>query len=1247
MADNNIIIRQEYFDNIKTAIEGLNQFFTSGFKTKNFPSVDGDIQTEPTIEHIITRLDCVDPTWMEDTDKINDVIKSISDNVKNINPVDGVYETIMNSNNETLIAALDSYIGFKMLQYIADNFQDFGKFVNGIYTFEMFTKPSQYADVMDLFGKFIDLSEIPELDLEEKIFDEGNFVSGLMKFPQITFPENMEIETETERIINRQDLDPSIQIFVDDSVQEAAEVDYFENTKPTHIKYSTKTNKWMISKQFESTVNDLVAALRKCNTTDDLAKYFNELSADTPKKMSSTVIPFILAKTFMNDKKYPNDVASDLEDYTKSYDSIIDKNNGAKRFQNYDLFSTFKADKDGTIDFIEDFFKLNLVNNEDVAIKNNTLLTLFNIFDSRIYLDIMYNVLPEDKKKEQTKDEFVTTTRARINSNSRSKNAYTDNTNPESNEPEAVKEYYSNIISDMHNASISDMMYCEQFHDAIMAEIDDMDNRIYNAGISPFALDEYIGESYNDIEDFMDDIFTEANVYKQRESLQSCVSSLMEEMEKIVKLDNKHQWNNNTFVDTYRTSAGMLLPVLGFSNIHGSSKAHTDIKQTYRYTRRAVKGKTGNLTPEQREALNKLNDLVGDLWASVKMFWLNPVNLPKKLNLFRNDRKQTRVKKIANIARSIVALKQSLEFINSDDFVSEAFNNTFNDVSIYQEASTEQNHERLQTAIKVLMTDMQYVADLVKKKTWTNNACISKFKKGSEAYTNIKQAIKYTNIGYAGAAGIPKSYDKDTLQSLNEKLVEFLKTIKWMSLGLNKNVKQSNFAHKIATLASDILEMKSSLDFVNAPAQKDVREEEKKEETTQESFIDDIKDFNVIVEAYKGELPTYIKDRIKMSDDIGGTSVTTVPVPNDVPLNNIGDLTDSIDAKLDAGGDLSDMIGSGFENNPNKKDAEGKIVVNITNNYTNSFNRDSYNTDTNTTDDHSSGKTTTYTNSNNASNSHNSSDSSHDNNIDTSQRKSSSSKSNYHDNSKTSTTKGSNNNNNSNASVDTKDSSITKKDGEQKLSSGKTIQEMFMFLESKEPQSMSGDAGKPPKEDTLTKAMDRDRKLLAAQQKGKKGLTKAGNTVKAVLKPVTRTKQWLKGVVDSLIRRDEDQVKAEIIENKSYRSMLFKATRLALHLGMIGVAAAIQPYLAVTLVGVEGMRLADRQRLKKEAQRNLETEIEIINEKISDLDHMVGEDIDPVKVRKQKYELMRQRSEVEAMLIQAPKSTIKHPRNAF
>ena len=1250
----NIIIKQEYFDNIKTAIDGLNEFFTSGFKVKNFPSVDGDVQLESTLERIVSRLDGVDPTWMEDPNMVNDVIQTISDNLKNINPADGVYATVVNSNNETMISTIDAYVGFKMLQYIADHFQDFGKFVNGIYTFEMFTKPSQYTDVMDVFGKFIEFDEIPELDLEEKVFDEGAFVDGLMKLSQVDFPESMTIETETERIINRQDLE-GIDVFVDDSVQEAAEINYFENTKPSHIKYNEKSNKWMISKQFEKTVNDLVAALRKCDTTDDLKDFFSgDFWNDVKIDPCEVVAPFILVNVMDNTKKFPYDTFN-TEKYSDSYASIIKNNNGAKRFQNYDLFSTFKSDKDGTIQFIEDFLKLKLVNKEDASVNNNTLLTLFNIFDSRIYLDIMYNMLPDKKKKEKAEDEFVKEIRARINKNSKSKNAYADTDVKD----ESVTEYVARIIDEFGDASISDMMYCEQFYDAVMAEIDTVDNRIYNAGISPFIVDAYIGESYKELNEHLDDVFTEANVHKQRENLQSCVSCLMAEMERIVELDRKHQWNNNTFVDLYKTTAGMLLTPV-FPNITGSTKAHTDIKQVYKYTRKALKGKSGNLTAEQKSALRKLHDLVGDLWANVKIFWVNPINWPKKMNLLRNDRKQDRVKHIADIAKRIVDMKNSLDFLQDEDFVVEAWYDGSSDY-IFQEATTEKNHEMLALAIKLLMKDMKSVVELSEKKQWTNNACISKFRtasgthghaRRSEAYTNLKQAMKYVNAGIAGAAGIPNESDKDTLKTLLEKLKEMRREIKKINFDITKalgaNIKESNAAHKIATLAKDIVGMESDLGFVDdAPVKGSAKTDNDGGDVQQEAMVTDIRDLMAIMEAYKykGEIPSYLNNRIKMTDDVG-TTLTTVPLPDDVPANDLGELTGSIDAKLDAGGDLGDMLGSGYESNPNKGDHEGKVVINVTNNYNNSFNKDSGNTNTTTTtvDDHSSGKVTntTHTNSHNNTNSRN--DSSHDNRSDSSTRKSesSSSRKNYSDHSKSTNTKGSNNNNNSNGSVDTKDSRITEKDNEQKLSSGKTIQEMFMFLESKEPQSIGNGAGKPPKEDSLTKAMDRDRRLLATQQKGKKGVQKIANTGKAVLKPVSRAKQWLTGVVESLIRRDEDQVKAEIIENRSYRSMLYKATRLALHLGMIGVATTIQPYLGVALVGVEGLRLADKQRLKKEAQRELETEINIIDEKIRDLESM-----DTTEARKEKYEYMRKKSELESMLLQTPRSVVKHPRNAW
>lgn len=1235
----NIIIKQAYFTNIKIAIDSINEYFSSQFKTKNFPDLDGDFVLESTIERIISRLNSVDPTWIDDPNKLNDILSTVSENIKNINPVDGVYQTIVNSNNKTMIDVIDSYVGFKMIQVIADHFQDFSKLINGIYTFELFMKPSLFTDVIDIFNKPIEFTELPELDLEEKIFDESIYVDGLMKMQQITFPDDMTIESETERISNATDLS-DIEIFVDDSVQEAAEVNYFENTKPANIRYNSRTKKFIISREMNKIVDDIISALRKCDTTDDLVKYFKTLQPMVVNRISQTVIPFIFTKVITNKKKYNSDSvsSSDIENYTKSYDSIIEQNNGAKRFQNYDLFSTFKADKDGTIQFIEDFMKLNLVNNTDAYIANNTLLTIFNIFDSRIYLDIVYNMLPEENKKDKTEDAFVKEIRSRINKNSRSKNAYKDDNNvteetPEDNSEKTVNEYVSNILKTYRNASISDMIYCEEYYDMLMKEINSVDNRIYNAKISPFAIDEYIGESYTDINDHLDDVFTEANIHKRRETLQSAVSALMSEMERIVELDKKHQWNNNNLVNTFKTSAGFMFPVI--PNLTGSTKAHTDIKQVYALTRKAVKGKCGNFSPSQMRTLSMLNTFVGNIWADVKIFWANPLNWTKRVNLFNNDKITTRVKNIAITAKQIVGLKKQLEFIQDNDFINEAWYDGSPDY-IYQEATTEENHKRVNLAIKLLMNDMRSVVDLVKKHMWTNNACVNKFKRKSEAYVNLKQAIKYTNRAIAGACGYVDSMNKSTLESFLEKQEELLKTIKIMNANIanifGSNIKESKNTHKIATLANDILGMESEIKFIEKPPVK------KKEESSDEIKQESVDLSKLIMEEWHGEIPDYMKTRLKLSDEIGQEKLLPKPeLIRDVPQNDLGQLGDSINSRLDAGGsELGDMIGSGFENNPNKDKVGKNVVINITNNYTNSFNKDSNNTTTttNTIDDKSTGKVTTTntSNSNNSTNSHN--DSSTNKKVDNSSRKSMESS--------TNNKKGSNNNNNSDNTIDSKDfENIVKTDNVQTFSSGKSVQEMFMILESSEPQSTALSANYP-KQDSMTRAMDRDRRSLARQQKMKKGVQKITNTGKAIVQPISRTKQWLRKQVDSLIRRDEDQVKTEIFENNSYRSSVFKAMRLALSLGMIGLAFTIQPFIGVIATGYSGLRMVDKNRLKKEAQAEIETEIKVCDEKIRDLDNMRTPG-----AQKEKYEYMRMKSFLENQLTEVYKTHIKHPRNTW
>ena len=1249
MDGNNIIIKQSYFTNIQTAINSLNEFCSSGFRVKNFPVLDGDFQLDPMLERILSRLDSVDPTWLEDEGKLNGIIEMINENIANIDPVDGVYETIVSSNNEMMIKAIDAYIGFKLLQVIADNFQDFIRFVNGIYTFEIFTKPDQYSDVLDKFGQFIPLNEIPELDLEEKIFDEGFYVDGVFKNEQIELPESMDEGTETERIINRAPLQ-GVEVFVDDSVQEAAEVNYFTETKPKHMKYSTKMKKWLVSNQFEKTVNDLVAGLRKCDSTDDLTAFFKSDFWRNMRDLSDTIIPYILVKVFDNPKKFNGKF--NTENYSKSYASIIKQNNGAKRFQNYDIFTTFKSDKEGTIKFIEDFLKLNLVNDPDASISNNTLLTLFNIFDSRIYLDIVYNYAPDSVKKEKTEDQFVKEVRGKINKNSRTAKTYTNDQGAQDPSPDdkvddskTVSEYVVNELHKLGDMSISDMMACEQFSHIVECDIDTLGDKMYNAGLSPFLVEEYIGESFYDIDSQVYDVFEEASMKVKRDAFQQGVCSLMANMEEIVKMDKEHRWNANTLGSRYKTTLNPVAIFLfpAFTSVTASSEEHTNIKQVYHSTKKALKGKRGSFTSEQLRTLQRLHDLTGDLWGSVKMFWTNPRNWVKMLNIMKNDKTQKRTKEIADIAREIVALKPKLDFIiDNDDFVNEYWYDGSVEY-VFQEATTEKNRERLRTAVNLVMRDMQKISDLAKKKQWTNNACISIFK--DETKGNIKEALKYANRGATGSCGKFQDQEVNVLKSFGEKLSELLKTVKSININplIGKNVKEAGNVHKVATLANDILGMKGELEFINSEVVKDsdgpaVPTEH---DVKSESFEYNIDTFKMIMEQETGGIPEYMKTRFKMTDKVGAT-VTPTTLPEGVPQNPVPEITDSIDAKLDAGGDnLGDMIGAGFENNPNKDKAEGKIVVNVTNNYTNSFNRDSNNTTTNTTtnDDHSTGKTTntSNTNSNNKSNSDN--DNSHDNQTDSSSNKSvkktdvKKSKTDNSDRSHSTSTKGSNNNNNSNDSADLKDSP-TFKDGEQKLSSGKTVQEMFMFLESEEPQS-TGNTATRPKEDLLTKAMDHDRKTLATQQKAKHGVQKIANTGKAVLKPVTRTKQWLTKVVDSLIKRDEDKVKAALIENRSYRSAVYKASRLAIKLGLISVAFSIQPYLGLTVAGIEGLKLADRNRLKKEVQQEMESELEVIDEKIKDLNSM-----NTTEARKEKYELMRMKKKIEEQMLSTPKRKV-------
>ena len=867
-----IIVKKSYFDNIETTINSLNQFFSSNFKQKNFPVVDGDYEVDDSVMKIVGLMNGVESSWVDNPEEVERIVNAI--NTVSEKYDDHPYEQICDNNDSVTIDHIDAFVSFKALQFIADHFDEFSKLMNGIYSMELFTKPSKYKSVIELFSQDINISEIEKVqdDLHTPIFDGAAYIKSLFDSKQITMPKGLDEQEEVKRFYNFQDSPMEIQVDDTDKeitpVQEAAEVNYFTKRKPVHIKYDEKKDKFHISAQFRKAIDQLKDGLEKCKNSEDLLDFFDDPKGRYPQAddFTSNVIPFILAKVFNNTKKYPNqDMDMTLfRPYINSYKSIIDNNPGAKRFSNYDLFSTFKTDKKGTIQFIIDFCEINFYNDASAAITNNNLLTIFNIFDSRIYFDILYNLIPDKVKKAKfpSEDEFVKRVRARVNKNSKSSNVYkpaTIKAAVENDLPTAedVVKYTEDSVREFAEMSISDIMLCEQYHQILRDEINTLDTRIYNEGLSPIRID-------------------------------------------------------------------------------------------------------------------------------------------------------------------------------------------------------------------------------------------------------------------------------------------------WM-----------------------------------------------------------LRDYKVIQEVDKGEIPEYMKTRVRLSDEMGTTpkvTQTEVQIPPDTPTNSVDELADSIDEKMDANTDkLEDMLGSGAT-----KDGKN-IVINVTNNYNNSFNRDDH-SDHSTHSDLSTGKninksnnvTTTHTNSHNTTNSDKSS--------------------------------GSNNNNNSNSNNDTNDSKV------QEFASGYSVDNVFAFLESEEPLSAITEATtKPPKGSLTTAMMDLDKNSRSLQQKSKRSVQKGVGFTKALLKPAMRTKQWLAGIVDSLIKRNEDVVKTEIIESPGYRSMLFKATRLALKLGMFGIATTINPYIGAAYAALEVSRGIDKERLKREVQGEMAAEIDILDYKIEEA--KAAGDVKAVS------EMKRLRAKMTRITSDIPRSVVKHGRS--
>jgi hypothetical protein len=179
--------------------------------------------------------------------------------------------------------------------------------------------------------------------------------------------------------------------------------------------------------------------------------------------------------------------------------------------------------------------------------------------------------------------------------------------------------------------------------------------------------------------------------------------------------------------------------------------------------------------------------------------------------------------------------------------------------------------------------------------------------------------------------------------------------------------------------------------------------------------------------------------------------------------------------------------------------------------------------------------------------------------------------------------------------------------------------------------------------------MDIDRKSLAGQQEAKKQLNAGLSIGKAVTRPFDRAKTWLTRFVDNLIKEDDDKVKQELLDSPSYRSSVFKASRMAMKLGAVAIAYALNPYMGFMATIALGKREYDANtRLRKEVQEEFVTEIEILNDRIEKLDHKASYARNPKQKQaalQEKYRLMRLRVKMQNQAAAVTKSPIIKAKN--
>ena len=155
--------------------------------------------------------------------------------------------------------------------------------------------------------------------------------------------------------------------------------------------------------------------------------------------------------------------------------------------------------------------------------------------------------------------------------------------------------------------------------------------------------------------------------------------------------------------------------------------------------------------------------------------------------------------------------------------------------------------------------------------------------------------------------------------------------------------------------------------------------------------------------------------------------------------------------------------------------------------------------------------------------------------------------------------------------------------------------------------------------------LDLDRKLSSLQQSAKAKVQGVQRTASAITKPFRRTAQWVSNMVTRWKDANENDIKAKMADPHE-RSTLLSAFKSAIKYGSLMKAGLLlNPILMFLAISRKWSNKKNMFRIRNEMIGELKAELEILDEKIKDADHL-GD-------RSAKYKMMRFRNELKKKLI--------------